>query len=177
MNINEWLTDEKVQDILDRIQAVTNTGRKRGSEIARTIGDAINDAQMGMDQAFIAGTLATPANIARKDSLEYSQSRSEEDVKSAAAKARTYLKQATEKAKILAEDDFGKIRNLLISDEDTFIITSDLIKKIRIECKRSSRLTADKIKHPESLGAQHKKFPYSKGRYLSLLAKRNGKLT
>ena len=73
MNINEWLTNEKVQDILDRVQAVTKTGRNCGNEITRAIGDTINDAQMGMDQAFIAGTLATPANIARKDSLEHSQ--------------------------------------------------------------------------------------------------------
>ena len=56
MNINEWLTNEKVQDILDRVQAVTKTGRNCGNEITRAIGDTINDAQMGMDQAFITGT-------------------------------------------------------------------------------------------------------------------------
>ena len=119
---------------------------------------------MGMDQAFIASTLATLANIARKDSLEYSQTLSEKDVNSAAVKARTYLKQATEKAKVLAEDDFGKIRYLLESDEDTFIITSYLLKKIKTECKRSIKLTNDKIKHPGSLGAHPKKYASSKER-------------
>ena len=98
MNINEWLTDEKAQDILDRVQAVTKRSRNGGNEIARAIGDTINNAQMGMDQAFIAGTLATPANGARKDSLEHSQTISEKEVSLAAVKARTYLKQATERA-------------------------------------------------------------------------------
>ena len=46
MNINEWLTNEKVQDILERIQAVTKKGRKAGAETIRAIGDTINDAQM-----------------------------------------------------------------------------------------------------------------------------------
>ena len=157
MNINEWLTNEKVQDILDRVQAVTKTGRNCRNEITRAIGDTINDAQMGMDQAFIAGTLATPANVARKDSLEHSQTISEKEVSLAAVKARAYLKQATEKAKALAEDDFKQVRHWLESDEDTLIITTDFLKKIRVEGKRSIKLTNDKIKHPGSLGAQPKK--------------------
>ena len=125
---------------------------------------------MGMDQAFIAGTLATPANIARKDSLEHSQTLSEKEVNSAAVKARTYLKQATEKAKALAEDDFKQVRHWLESDEDTLIITTDFLKKIRVEGKRSIKLTNDKIKHPGSLGAQPKKQSSSKERYPSLQA-------
>ena len=146
MNINEWLTNEKVQDILDRVQAVTKTGRNCGNEITRAIVDTINDAQMGMDQAFIAGTLATPANVARKDSLEHSQAISEKEASLAAVKARTYLKQATEKAKALAEDDFKQVRRWLETDEDTLIITTDFLKKIRVEGKRSIKLTNDKIK-------------------------------
>ena len=72
MNINEWLTDEKVNDILERVQAASQINRNRSSEIARTVGDAINNAQMGMDQAFIAGALAAHGGVARKDSAEYS---------------------------------------------------------------------------------------------------------
>ena len=98
MSINEWLTNEKVQDILERIQAVTKQGRNSGTEAIIAIGDTINDAHMGMDQAFTAGTLATPAGVARKDSSDYAQEISDKDVSLAAAKARTYLKQATDKA-------------------------------------------------------------------------------
>ena len=129
MNVNEWLTNEKVQDILERIQAVTKKGRNSGAEMIRAIGDTINDAQMGMDQAFIAGTLATPANVARKDSLEHAQEISGKEASLAAAKARTYLKQATDKAKALAEDDFKQVRYWLETDEDTLIITTDFLKK------------------------------------------------
>ena len=35
MNVNEWLTNEKVQDILERIQAVTKKGRNSGSHEKR----------------------------------------------------------------------------------------------------------------------------------------------
>ena len=129
MSINEWLTNEKVQDILERIQAVTKQGRNSGTEAIIAIGDTINDAQMGMDQAFTAGTLATPAGVARKDSPEYAQEISEKDISLAAAKARTYLKQATDKAKALAEDDFKQVRYWLETDEDTLIITTDFLKK------------------------------------------------
>ena len=168
MNVNEWLTNEKVQDILERIQAVTKKGRNSGAEATRAIGDTINDAQMGMDQAFIAGTLATPAGVARKDSLEHAQEISDKDVSLAAAKARTYLKQATDKAKALAEDDFKQVRHWLETDEDTLIITTDFLRKIRIEAKRSLRLTNDKIRNPGSLGANPKKKLPSKNAYPSL---------
>ena len=104
MNINEWLTDEKVQDILDHVQAASQTNRNCSSEITRTVGDAINNAQMGMDQAFIAGALATYTGVARKDSLEHSQTISKKDIIQAATKAKTYLKEAIKRVKTLAEE-------------------------------------------------------------------------
>ena len=55
-----------------------------------------------------------------------------EDVKLAAVKARTYLKQAIDKAKALAEDDFKQVRHWLEKDEDTFIITTDFLSKIKM---------------------------------------------
>ena len=42
-----------------------------------------------MDQAFIAGTLAASAGVARKDSSEYAQQINEKDAKLAAVKAKT----------------------------------------------------------------------------------------
>ena len=75
---------------------------------------------MGMDQAFIAGALATFTGVARKDSLEHSQTISKKDVIQAATKAKTYLKEAIKRVKTLAEEDFEKLRLWLESDEDTF---------------------------------------------------------
>ena len=80
LNINEWLTDVKVNDILERVQSASQINRNRSNEIARTVGDAINNAQMGMDQAFIAGVLAAHAGVARKDSIEHSQRIPKKDV-------------------------------------------------------------------------------------------------
>ena len=56
----------------------------------------------------------------------------------------------------------------LESDEDTFVITSDLLKKIKSEAKRSIRLAEDKAKHPGSLGAVNKNQPLPNGRYPDL---------
>ena len=105
---------------------------------------------MGMDQAFIAGALAAHGGVARKDSIEHSQRISKKDVIEAVTKARTYLKEAIKKVKTLAEEEFEKLRLWLESDEDTFIITADLLKKIKIEAKRSIKLAEDKVKHPEA---------------------------
>ena len=54
-----------------------------------------------------------------------------EDVKLAAVKARTYLKQAIDKVKALAKDDFKQVRQWLGKDEDTLIITTDFLSKIK----------------------------------------------
>ena len=37
MNINEWLTDVKVNDILERVQSASQINRNRSNEIARTL--------------------------------------------------------------------------------------------------------------------------------------------
>ena len=41
MHINEWLTNEKVQDIMERIQAATKQGRNTGAEAIVAIGEEI----------------------------------------------------------------------------------------------------------------------------------------
>ena len=93
---------------------------------------------------------------------------SDKDVKLAAAKARTYLKQAIDKTKALAEDDFKQVRHWLERDEDTFIITTDFLSKIRNEVKRTLKLTVCKINNPGSLGANPKKKLPSKNAYPTL---------
>ena len=123
-----------------------------------------------MDLAFTAGTLATLAGVARDDSARYAQEMSNESVKLAAVKAKTYLKQTLDKAKSLAKDDFKQVKKWLEKDEDTFILTTDFLSKIRNEVKRTMKLTLCKINNPGSLGANPKKqkrlsySPSNKGR-------------
>ena len=82
LHINEWLTDERVQEIMENVQTVVRQG-KRDSEANAivAIGDALNGAQQGMDLAFAAGTLSTPAGVAREDSSRYAERHNIEDTK------------------------------------------------------------------------------------------------
>ena len=155
-NINEWVTDRAVDDILCRVQLAAQANKNRSNEIAGTIGEALNNAQRGMDQAFIAGALASHAGVARKDSLEYSRQVPQKVRIEAAVKAKTYLKEAKKKVKILAEEEFEKLRLLVAPDEDIFILASDLLKNIKTIAKQSIKLAEDVTKHPGSLGAVQK---------------------
>ena len=110
------MTDRAVDDILHRVQLASQANKSRSNEIAGTVGEAFNNAQRGMDQAFIAGALATPAGVARKDSIEYSRQVPQKVKIEAAVKAKTYLKEARKKVKILAEEEFEKLR-LLVAPE------------------------------------------------------------
>ena len=96
----------------------TKQGRNTGDEAIVAIGDTINDAQIGMDLAFTAGALETLAGVARDDSARYAQEMSNESVKLAAVKAKTYLKQTLDKTKALAKDDFKQVKKWLEKDED-----------------------------------------------------------
>ena len=81
-HINEWLTDERVQEIMVNGQTVVKQGaRDSKADAIVAIGDALNGAQQGMDLAFTAGTLSTPAGVAREDSSRYAERHSIEDTK------------------------------------------------------------------------------------------------
>ena len=71
MHINDWLTDERAQEVIENVQEVVNQEAKNRtvrSEAIKVVGDTISAAQEGMDLAFTAGTLATAAGVAREDS-------------------------------------------------------------------------------------------------------------
>ena len=93
---NDWLTDERVQDVIDNIQTVIRH-RDDKSDAVKMICNVMNEAQQGMDSAFAAGTLSTPAGIARSDSERYSERLNDEDTKTAINDARDHLKKAIEK--------------------------------------------------------------------------------
>ena len=82
--------------------AQANKGLNNG--LSTTVVEACLSAQRGMDQAFIAGALSTASGEDRNDSSEYSRQKSHKVKLEAAAKARTYLKEAKRRIKILEEE-------------------------------------------------------------------------
>ena len=94
LHINDWLTDERAQEIIDNVQTVVNQEATRNvrSEAVKVVCDTINTAQEGMDLAFAAGTLATTASVAREDSLRYIERYNNEDAKKATNDAKVGLK-------------------------------------------------------------------------------------
>ena len=75
-----------------------------------TVGEACQNAQRGMDQAFIAGALTTSTGAIRNDSTEYSRQVSHKVKIEAAVKAKAYLKEAKKRVKILEEEEFEKAK-------------------------------------------------------------------
>ena len=122
------------------VQAAVRQGTRDSGAIA-AIRDTLNEAQQGMDLAFAAGTLATPAGIAREDSLMYAEGFSVEDTKTAAVEAKIYLKRSLEKSSELSRDNFRQVQKWLEKDEDTRVITRDFLNKTRNEMKRTLKLT------------------------------------
>ena len=79
-HINEWLTDERVQEIMVNVQTVIKQGaRDSKADAIVAIGDTLIGAQQVMDLAFAAGTLTTPAGVTREDSSRYAERHSIED--------------------------------------------------------------------------------------------------
>ena len=70
MHISDWLTDERAQEVIEKVHTLVNQGTNRNArpEAMRVICDTISTAQEGLDLAFAAGTLSTTACIAREDS-------------------------------------------------------------------------------------------------------------
>ena len=74
------------------------------------IGDALNRAQQGMDLAFAAGTLSTPAGVTREDSSRYAERHNVEDTKKAAVEAKAYVKRALEKSSELSKGNCKQVK-------------------------------------------------------------------
>ena len=129
------------------VQTVVRQGARDSKATAIVaIGDALNGAQQGMDLAFAAGTLSTPAGVTREDSSRYAERHNVEDTKKAGVEAKTYLKRALEKSSELSKDDYKQLKKWLEKDEDTLILTRDFLSKARNEMKRTLKLTLEKIK-------------------------------
>ena len=111
MNIGDWLTDERAQEVIEKAHTLLNqeTDRNIRPGAIRTICDTISTTQEGLDLAFAAGTLATTACIAREDSSKYKERYSSEDAKKALIEAKAGLKRALEKANNLERNDFKQL--------------------------------------------------------------------
>ena len=112
MNNNDWLTDERAQEVVEKTHALLEQESDRyvKQEGIRRICDTISTAQEGLDLAFAAGTLSTPACNAREDSVRYKERYSNEDAKKAMIDAKTGLKRALEKANSLEKENFKQLK-------------------------------------------------------------------
>ena len=152
-SIYEWLTDKNINEILQRVKTAAHANKGLNNGLSTTVVEACLSAQRGMDQAFIAGALSTATGEDRNDSSEYSRQKSHKVKLEAAAKARTYLKEAKRRIKILEEEEFEKLRLLISPDVDTFTLTKEMLSNMKAIAKNSLKLTKDVSRHPEGLGA------------------------
>ena len=113
LHINDWLTDDRAQETIQKVQTVVSQGaidRHVQFETMKVICDTIKIAQEGMNLAFAAGTLSTTAGIAREDSLRYAERYNNEDAKKARDDAKVGLKKALEKSSDLEKDDYRQLK-------------------------------------------------------------------
>ena len=89
------------------------------------------EAQQAMDTVFAAGTLSTPAGIARSDSERYSERLSDEDAKTAINDARDHLKKAIEKISDLERDNYKHLKQWLEKDDKIFVSTKDFFHRTK----------------------------------------------
>ena len=94
MDINEWLTDERAQEVIEKTSTVLEQEEDihAKQDSIRRICDTIGAAQEGLDLAFAAGTLSTTACIAREDSVRFKEKYSKDEAKRAMGDAKAGLK-------------------------------------------------------------------------------------
>ena len=98
---DDWLSDEKATKVLRNVQIVINSNRTKNKNdkanaTARLRG-IISDTQHSLDLAFVAGTLATTANVARSDAVQFAKKLNDEDYKKAVEDAKNWLKPTVKK--------------------------------------------------------------------------------
>ena len=83
------------------MQIVINSNRTKNkndkANAAARLRQIIRDTQHSMDLAFAAGTIATSANIARSDAVQYAQKLNDEDYKKVVEDAKSWLKPTVKK--------------------------------------------------------------------------------
>ena len=73
-----------------------------------------------MDLAFAAGTLATTANIARFDAVQYAKNLNDEEYRKAVEDAKNWLKQTVKKISDIELNDCEYLKLWLGEDEKAF---------------------------------------------------------
>ena len=132
--------------------------------------EIISDAQHSMDLAFAAGTLATTANIARSDAVQYAEKLNDEDYKKAVEDAKNWLKPTVKKISDLEQNDCEYLKHWLGEDERALSNTKNFFHQARKELKRSLVLTKTQASNPRGLGTKTKKNKCSTRAYPTLPA-------
>ena len=106
-----------------------------------------------MDKAFIAGVLRTPTGKVREDSKEYAQIKTHKRRKEAAFEALSHLNMAKKKIMILEAEEYEKLRLFLKADEETFVLTKNMLTYIKASAIQTMKEARILYKSPENLGA------------------------
>ena len=74
---DEWLSDEKAEEIIYKVKKVINgktaIDKKEKADAFGKLQEIVTDAQHSLDLAFAAGTLATTMCVARSDAVKYEE--------------------------------------------------------------------------------------------------------
>ena len=130
----------------------------------------IADAQYALDLVFSAGTLATPAGVARSDSGQYAYKLQDGKYKEALGNAKIWLKSTDKKIGEIELNNHEFLRYWLGEDARVLQMAKEFIKQVKNEMKRSYTLTKTKAANPKGLGVKPKKPGYSASAYPALPA-------
>ena len=87
--------------------------------------EIMSDAQYSMDLALAAGTLATAANVARPDAVQYAEIFHYEEYIKAVEDAKSWLKATIKKVSDIELDDYEYLRYWLGEDVKVFSNTKE----------------------------------------------------
>ena len=132
--------------------------------------EIISDAQHSMDLPFAAGTLATTANIAHSDAVQYAEKLNDEDHKKAVEDANSWLKPTVKKISEIELNDCEYLKHWLGEDEKAFSNTKEFFHQAKKELKRSFILTKTQAANPRWLGVKPRKTKYLAKAYPTLPA-------
>ena len=91
----------------------------------------ITDAQYALDLEFSAGTLSTPAGIARSDSAQYASKLQDGKYKEALENAKIWLKSTAKKISELERNNSEFLKYWLGVDARVLKMAGDLMKHIK----------------------------------------------
>ena len=123
------------------IQSKANEKQDKKTKAVSRLREVVTDAQIALDVAFSAGTLATPTGAARSDSAQFASNLQDGRYKVVLSEAKVWLKSTAKKIGDLDPDSSEFLDLWLGIDEHPFQMAKDLLKQVKNTMKRSYALT------------------------------------